>query len=32
LVHERDTGGANAGRHVPSLLLNATWAETGERA
>jgi hypothetical protein len=27
-----DTTGANAGKHVPYLLLNATWVETGERA
>lgn len=27
-----DTGGANGSRHVPYLLLNATWVETGERA
>lgn len=31
-LRSADTTGANAGRHVPYLLLNATWVETGERA
>lgn len=31
-LHHDDTSGGNEGTHVPYLLLNATWVETGERA
>ncbi|VTU25107.1 hypothetical protein [Variovorax sp. RA8] len=31
-LRHADTTGPNAGKHVPYLLLNATWVETGERA
>ncbi|SEK16288.1 MULTISPECIES: hypothetical protein [unclassified Variovorax] len=31
-LHRDDAGSGNDVRHVPYLLLNATWVETGERA